>query len=95
MWDLERRHRVDRKKPGVFLDRCLGEHIPMVLQHQPLRVAKRIEVRADLRDQPAVRVEVVPLVAPQHHARLGLLVRPLDHRPVGVRVADDLVDGPA
>src|SRR5205814_4473413 len=33
--------------------------------------------------------------AAQHHTSLGLLVCPLDHRPVGVRVADDLVDGPA
>src|SRR5437773_11506884 len=51
---------------------------------QPARLRRGV-VRADLRDQPAYRVEVVPLVAAQHHARLGLLLRPLDHRPSGVR----------
>src|SRR6266550_1003053 len=74
---------------------ALGVGVSGELQPVQARRLRRGVVGADLGDQPAVRVEVVPLVAAQHHARLGLLVRPLDHRPVGVRVADDLVDGPA
>src|SRR5436309_8582 len=55
---------------------ALGVGVPGQLQPVQAGRLRRGVVGADLRDQPAVRVEVVPLIAPQHHARLGLLVRP-------------------
>src|SRR5580692_3117223 len=60
---------------------ALGVGVPGEFQPVQTRGLRRGVVGADLRDQPAFRVEVVPLVAAQHHADLGFLVRPLDHRP--------------
>src|SRR5580698_10215977 len=69
---------------------ALGVREPAKLQPVQARGLRRGVVRADLRDQPAGWVEPVPLVAAQHHPGLGLLMRPLDHRPVGTGIPDDL-----
>src|SRR6516162_5098701 len=73
---------------------ALGVGVPGEFQPVQAGRLRRGIVGADLGDQPGAGVEVIPLVAAQYHAGLGFLVRPLDHRPVAVRIADDLVHGP-